>query len=223
MRRLTSALFVMLPLTVAIAATPQTDYGPPGGDLSAAGADNRMAEWADQQLSQGLTPPKAADSVEPDHTSAAQTAPVPTSDVQAQAQAQAQTQTQTAAQPVSPDAKNSIASVKASNSAPTGTAVITELNGVNVVGQRDALQATDQRLKRTITTLPALGAGGRLIDETPLAFTVGKKLVLGATRQLLFQQPRVRGEATDEALYQSQTGVCTPDAPSRCLASDKRP
>jgi len=217
MRRLISALFVMLPLTAAVAATPQTDYGPPGGDLSAAAADNRVAEWAEQQLSQGLTPPKAADSVEPDHTSAAQTAPGPPSDAQVQAQAQ------TAAQPVSPDAKNSIASVKASNSAPTGTAVITELNGVNVVGQRDALQATDQRLKRTITTLPALGAGGRLIDETPLAFTVGKKLVLGATRQLLFQQPRVRGEATDEALYQSQTGVCTPDAPSRCLASDKRP
>lgn len=226
MRRVIVWFSITLP-AIANASSLHPILGAPGGDLSAAGADTQVTDWAEQMLNQDLAPPKAA-------TRSAQAPDPSASPEPAEASAATAPEGPAARAPVAPAAvaanelaRTSEPASSASAAAPNADSVaaeaVTTLNGVTITGRRDALQASDQRLQKTIDALPKLGDGGRVIDETPKAVILGTELVLSAARQLLFKQPRIRGEASDEALFNAQSGVCTADAPFRCLTSDKQP
>lgn len=99
-----------------------------------------------------------------------------------------------------------------------------QLDRITITGKLDALSKSDARLKAVGKALPCFGCDGKRFDETPLALRLGLDVGAAVVRSFL-QQPRVRGEPADEALYHAlRSGNCIGDVgTSGCPDNDPSP
>lgn len=86
---------------------------------------------------------------------------------------------------------------------------VTELPGVTVRGQRDALQDSRRRLDELKASLPCMGCERYKPDTPP----VWMPIVQG----LLPTEAPPPGPPEDRARLESQAGHCTPENPFGCL------
>lgn len=78
----------------------------------------------------------------------------------------------------------------------------TQLEEIIVTGDPGYFGMLDLRLKSIQESLPCFGCDGGTLSKAPLAIRFAEGLGTTLLRAF-FQQPKVRGEPADEALYQS--------------------